>query len=89
MFGIKRHMGTCQCCIPGTKLAIKEVYLKASALLFKPAGGAWVCARADGVLHPTIAGTLWISVSFSKAATMNSAKSTLLVQLLPRMGSPT
>ena len=47
------------------------------------------CASAEGVLQPTIAGASCTSSSFSRAATMNKAKSTRRVMLLSRIGSPT
>ncbi len=47
------------------------------------------CASAEGVWQPTIAGASWTSSSFSRASTMNRAKSTRRVMLLSRMGSPT
>src|SRR6185369_16847760 len=48
-----------------------------------------VCASAEGVCRPTIAGASWTSSSFCRASTMNRAKSTRRVRLLLRMGSPT
>lgn len=47
------------------------------------------CASAEGVRQPTIAGASRTSSSFSRAATMNRAKSTRQVRLPARMGSPT
>ena len=47
------------------------------------------CASAEGVWRPTIAGASWTSSSFSRASTMNRAKSTRRVRLLSRIGSPT
>jgi uracil-DNA glycosylase family protein len=47
------------------------------------------CASAEVVCRSTIAGASWMSSSFSRASTMNEAKSTRRVRLLARMGSPT
>ena len=47
---------------------------------------AAACASAEGVRHPTIAGASWINASFSRAATMNKAKSTRRVLLLSEDG---
>ena len=46
-------------------------------------------ASAEGVWQPTIAGASRTRSSFSRASTMNSAKSIRRVRLLLRIGSPT
>jgi len=72
-----------------------QAVLVCTSIASREAGGAlkshWLaaCASAEGVWRPTIAGASWTSSSFSRAATMNRAKSTRRVMLLSRMGSPT
>jgi hypothetical protein len=54
---------------------------------FAQAATAW--ARAEAVLHPTIAGTSWISASLVRGSTINDAKSRCRVWLLRSTASPT